>query len=718
MIRTMTPRSMRLTAAAAFFAFGAVTVSRAQDLPRDADVLWADAPAPPAAVEPTSVDAKAMGPWGFDTGGMDRSAKPGNDFAAFASGTWLKQTPIPADRARYGAFDMLRELSDLRVRKLLENIGKTAGTLPAEASPEAADRAKLAALFASYLNQAEADRRDATPIRPMLAEIRAIGTPRDMAIFMGRSHGSLATGGTIAGARVGADQKNPDFNTLYVGQGGLGLPDREYYLQPIYAKQKERYQQYVAQMLEMIGWDDPAGSAAAIVAFETKLAEAHWTRAENRNRDKTYNPMTIRALVEMAPGFEWQAMLDAAGVGQVGQIVVAQVTAMPKLAKIFEATPLPTLRAWQAFQVVDEAAPLLSARFVDAHFDFHGKFMTGLAQQRDRAKRAAAFCESAMGEAVGREYAAKYFPPDAKAKAEALVADVRDAMRGRIDRVEWMSPQTKAKALAKMSKFGVKIGYPDKWRDYSMLIVDPNDLFGNAARARRFQYEYRLAKLGQRVDKGEWGMTPQTVNAYYNSSQNEIVFPAAILQPPFFDPSADPAVNFGGIGAVIGHEITHGFDDQGRKSDGNGVLTDWWTPDDAAKFEAQAAKLGAQYEAFEFPNLPGSHIIGRMTMGENIADLGGILAALDAYHHSLGGKPAPTIDGFTGDQRVFLGWAQVWRSLSRDAALKQLLATDPHSPGQIRAFAPLRNVDAWYDAFDIKPGDKQYVPPEQRVRIW
>ncbi|HEY2584860.1 MAG TPA: M13-type metalloendopeptidase, partial [Tepidisphaeraceae bacterium] len=461
-----------------------------------------------------------------------------------------------------------------------------------------------------------------------------------------------------------------------------------------------------------------AGSARNILDFETKIAEAHWTRAENRNHEKTYNPMTIQALADLAPGFDWQAMLGAAGVGRAAQVVVSQNTAMPKIARVFSETPMATLQAWQAFRVVDAVAPLLSGRFVDAHFDFHGKFMSGSPEQRDRAKRAASFCESAMGEAVGREYVARYFPPEAKAKAEALVADVRTAMRNRIEHVTWMSPQTQAKALAKMDKFGVKIGYPDHWRDYSMLIVDPGDLFGNAVRAARFQYESLISKLGRKVDRSEWGMTPQTVNAYYNPSMNEIVFPAAILQPPFFDPNADAAINYGGIGAVIGHEITHGFDDQGRKSDGNGVLTDWWTPDDAAKFEAQAGRLGAQYEAFTFPAAPGSHINGKATMGENIADLGGILNAIDAYHLHLNGRPAPVMDGFTGDQRVFLGWAQVWRTLTRDAALKQQLATDAHSPGSIRAFASLRNVDAWYQAFNIKPGDKLYLPPEDRVRIW
>jgi putative endopeptidase len=695
----------------------------AQELPPGAEPLWevevADAgTASSSSRASTPITVQPAGPWGFDLSGMDRSVKPGDDFAGFAGGNWMKRTQIPPDRARYGAFDLLRELSERRVIALLDELAHSNATLPAEATPEAIDRVKLAGLYASYQDKTEADRKDAAPIQPALAAIREIDNLRDMARFMGRAQGTLAAGESLARASVNADEKNPEFNTLYVGQGRLGLPDREYYLKPNYAAQKQRYRQYVEQMLKMIGWDDPKGSSQAILDFETKLAEAHWTRAQSRDRDKTYNPMTAAAMADFAPGFDWQAWLDAAGVGQVAKFVVSQNTAMPKLANVYEQTPLATLRAWQAFNVADDAAPLLSQRFVDAHYEFHDKFMSGLAEPRSRQKRAAAFVEAAMGEAVGREYVAKYFPPDAKAKAEELVANVKAAMRGRIERLEWMSPEPKSKALAKLSKFGVKIGYPEKWRDYSMLTVDRGDLFASAQRARRFAYEYRVSKLGLRVDKLEWGMTPQTVNAYYNGTRNEIVFPAAILQPPFFDPNADAAINYGGIGGVIGHEITHGFDDQGRKSDGDGLLTDWWTKEDAAKFEAQAGRLGAQYEAFEFPQAPGSHIIGRMTMGENIADLGGVLLALDAYRLHLAGKPAPTIDGFTGEQRVFLGWAQVWRSLTRDAALKQQLATDPHSPGTIRAFAPLRNIDAWYDAFDVKPGDRNYVKPEERVRIW
>jgi len=671
-----------------------------------------------ALADSDTVVAPSEGPWGFDLSGMDRGVKPGDDFAEYATGGWMKRTKIPADRSRYGAFDALRELSDVRIVKLLESIQRSATTLPTQASPEAVDRVKLAALFASYLDVAEADRKDATPIQPMLTALKSISTPRDMAMFMGHAHGALAGGGSVFSAYVEPDAKHPDINALGISQGGLGLPDRDYYLVPIYAEQKAKYQEYVQQMLDMIGWGDPAGSAEKVVAFETKLAEAHWSRAQNREVEKTYNPMTIDQLVELAPGFDWRAFLDAAGLGAVGQAIVAQNTAMPKIARVFADTPMPVLAAWQAYHIVNDAAPLLSQRFVDASFAFHGKFMTGAPQQRDRVKRAAAFVQGAMGEAVGREYVALYFPPEAKAKADELVSDVKAAMKARIERVEWMSPATKEKALVKMSKFGVKIGYPVQWRDYSRLIVDRQDLFGNAARASRFEYEREAAKLGQKVDKLEWEMTPQTVNAYYNALKNEIVFPAGILQPPFFDPKADAAINYGGIGAVIGHEITHGFDDQGRKSDGDGVLTDWWTPDDAKKFESEAKKLGARYEALEFPRLPGSHINAKTTMGENIADLGGILNAIDAYHMHLHGQPAPVLDGFTGDQRVFLGWAQVWRTLSRDAALKQQLAIDPHSPGAVRAFAPLRNLDLWYEAFDIKPGDKQYLSPEQRVRIW
>jgi putative endopeptidase len=391
---------------------------------------------------------------------------------------------------------------------------------------------------------------------------------------------------------------------------------------------------------------------------------------------------------------------------------------LSKIAKIFSETPVDTLKAWTAFHVTDNAAPMLSKSFVDTHWEFRQKFLNGAEEQRPRWKRAVGAAEGAMGEAIGRTYVKENFPPESKAMMEKLVGDLRIALKGRIEKLEWMKPETKAKALEKLSKFGLKIGYPSKWRDYAKLEVKEGDLFGNAERAAAFEWAYDVNRIGKQVDKQEWLMTPQTVNAYYMPPKNEIVFPAAILQPPFFDPKADPAVNYGAIGGVIGHEITHGFDDQGRKSDGDGVLRDWWAPEDAAKFEAQAAKLGAQYEAVEFKELPELRLTGKLTMGENIGDLGGVLLGLDGYMLSLGGKPAPVIDGFTGPQRVFMGWAQVWRTLYRTDSLRQQIVNGPHSPGQVRAFAPLRNVDAWYEAFGVKEGDKNYVKPEDRVRIW
>jgi len=653
--------------------------------------------------------AQRMGTWGIDTAGMDKSVKPGDDFFAYVNGNWARTTEIPADRSSFGAFATLRDLSEARVRQLIESY-------PAGDPATGGDQAKVAALYRTYMDEAAAERLDAIPLLTRLASIYQAKTRDDMARLMGRSIGGF--GGTFFGSGVNDDAKNPEQYALYMGQSGLGLGDRELYLQEKFAPQKKRYQQYVAQLLEMAGWPTPAESAAEIVALETRIAQAHWTRAESRNRDKTYNPMTLAQLQQDAPGFPWATYWNAAGVDRAQRAVVAQNTAVPKLAKLFADTDLQVLKAWQIFHTADEMSPLLSKRFVDANFDFRQRFLNGQPQQRDRWKRGVTYAENAMGEAIGRDYVQLYFPPESKAKMDALVTNLRTAMRGRIERLDWMGPETKQEALKKLANFGLKIGYPDKWRDYTALQVVPGDLVGNAERASRFEWDYRRNRIDQPVDEAEWGMTPQTVNAYYSSVKNEIVFPAAILQPPFFDPEADPAVNYGGIGGVIGHELTHGFDDQGRKSDWAGVLRDWWKPEDAAKFEAQATKLGAQYEAYEFPTLPGMRINPRVSMGENIADLGGVLLGLEAYRASLGGKEAPVLDGFSGDQRVFMGWAQVWRTLWRDDALRQQLVNGPHSPGQIRAFAPLRNVDAWYQAFNVQPGDKLYVAPEQRVRIW
>jgi putative endopeptidase len=663
---------------------------------------------PAATAAPTA--AKRYGTWGVDLEGMDRTVKPGDDFFRYVNGKWAATTQIPPDKTSFGAFVLLRDLSEARVRTIVD---RWAADKKLKAG---SDEAKVAAVYRTFLDEATVEKLDVKPIQPHLDAVKKVKTHADVAALMGRSNGSF--GRSFVASGVFDDAKNPDRYALYLSQAGLGLPDREFYLKDEFKPQKERYLKYVTDMLTLVGWDEPAKHAAEIVAMETKIADAHWTRAASRDRDKTYNPMTVADLEKAAPGFPWAVYFKEADIAKADRAVIRQNTALPKLAKIFADTPVSTLQAWQAFHLADNAAPLLSKRFVDAEWEFRAKFLNGAQEQRPRWKRAVAATEDALGEAIGRTYVAEYFPPDSKAKMEKLVADLRAAMKGRIENLQWMSPETKTRALDKLAKFSVKIGYPSEFRDYAKLQVREGDLVGNAERAAKFEWAYDVSRIGKPVDEKEWGMTPQTVNAYYASTKNEIVFPAAILQPPFFDPNADPAVNYGAIGGVIGHEITHGFDDQGRKSDGDGVLRDWWAAEDAAKFEAQATKLGTQYEAFQFPQLPGQRITARMTMGENIGDLGGILLGLDAYKMSLKGQPAPVLDGFTGEQRVFLGWGQVWRTMMRDDALRQQLATNSHSPGMIRAFAPLRNVDAWYAAFDVKEGDANYVKPEDRVRIW
>ena len=664
--------------------------------------------APVAAGAGADAGATRYGAWGFDLTGMDKRVKPGDDWYRFVNGAWVDRTTIPADRSSFGAFAVLRDLSEVRMRSLISGYSASDTAHP--------DRMKAAILYNGFMDEATAEKLDAQPLAERLAPVKAAASKDDLAKLMGASTGGF--GGSFFGIGVNDDAKNPDVYALYLRQSGLGLGDRDLYLDAKFAPQVARYQQYVAQMLGMAGWADADAAAAKVVAMETQIAKAHWTRAQSRDRDKTYNPTSVAELKASAPGFGWDSFWAAAGLTKADRVIVAQNTAIPLLAKIFADTDLDTLKAWQAFRTADDISPLLSKRFVDAQFEFRSKFLNGQPQQRDRWKRAVAFTERGVGEGVGRDYVALYFPPASKAKMDTLVSNLRVALAGRINGLAWMSPATKEQAQAKLKGFTVKIGYPDKWRDYSALEVKAGDLVGNAERAGRFEWDYRRNRLGGQVDKAEWGMTPQTVNAYYNSVKNEIVFPAAILQPPFFDPQADDAVNYGGIGGVIGHEISHGFDDQGRKSDGDGVLRDWWTAEDAAKFEAQATVLGAQYEAYTFDGLPGVHINGRASMGENIGDLGGVLISLDAYHQSLGGKKAKVIDGYTGDQRFFLGWGQVWRTLFRTEALRQQLVSDPHSPGQIRAINPLRNVDAWYAAWKIGPDQKQYVAPDKRVRIW
>ena len=647
----------------------------------------------------------AFGAWGFDLAGRDTSVKPGDDFNEYANGTYLRTTEIPADKSRFGPFDVLYENAQSQLKSIIET---------SAANPANENARKVGALYASFMDEAKIEQLGATPLAADLAAVKAVTDHAGMARLMGESHSGF--GGSLFGIDVFEDLKNPNLNSAYLGQGSLGLPDRDYYLKPDFAAQREAYLAYLTTTLTAIGWADPAKTAADILAFETKVADKQWTTVERRQIDKLYNPAKASDLATLAPGFDWAGFLAGAQVSDVDTLVLMENTAIPAIAQVFADTPIETLKAWQAFNVVDQASPYLSKAFVDARFDFRGKTLRGQPENRPRWNRGVALVDGQLGEVLAQEYVRLHFPASSKAQMEALVGNIRDAMTERLKTLDWMSEPTREQALYKMSKFGVKIGYPDKWRSYDGLELKADDLYGNVERSSAFEWAYKRGKIGKPVDPLEWGMTPQTVNAYYNPPRNEIVFPAAILQAPFFDPNADPAVNYGGIGAVIGHEITHGFDDQGRKSDGDGVLRDWWTPEDAARFEARAKVLGDIYDKLE--PIPGVHVNGDLTMGENIADLGGLLLALDAYHKSLDGQPAPVIDGLTGDQRVFLGWAQVWREKSREAALKEQLTTDPHSPGPVRAATSPRNIDAWYAAFGVSPDQKEYIAPEARARIW
>ncbi|MDC7683616.1 peptidase M13 [Asticcacaulis sp. BYS171W] len=652
-----------------------------------------------------STVARTFGTWGVDLKGMDTSVNPGDDFFRYVNGKAVDAIVIPDDRTSWGAFAELRNLSDNRLKVIIDDLSTKQGLT--------GDEKKIADFYNSMMDTKARNALDVAPLAPTLANIRNIKTKGEMAAYMGQTSGKF--GASIFGPSINADQKNPGINILYVSQSGLSLPDRDYYLKDSFAAKKTLYEAYVTDVLRMVGYPNAAQAAKDIVAFETKIAEASWSRIENRDDNKTYNPMTIKEIAASSPGFDFVTFFKASGLDKAEKIVVSQNTAFPKIAKIYADTPLETIKAWQTFKTVDEAAPYLSDRFSTRQWEFRSRDLSGAKVQRPLWKRALSVTDGAMGEALGREYVNRYFPAESKTMMQGLVADLKTAMGKRIDGLTWMSAETKAKAHEKLNKFGVKIAYPDKWKDYSKLEVKADDLYGNIVRNSQFRWNERLAKLNKPVDPLEWGMTPQTVNAYYSPTRNEIVFPAAILQPPFFDPKADPAVNYGAIGGVIGHEITHGFDDQGRKSDGDGVLRDWWTAEDGAKFDAQAKIFGAQYDTYE--PLPGAHVQGGLTMGENIADLGGVLMGLEAYRLSLKGAEAPVLDGITGDQRVFLGFAQVWATKYRDDALRAQVVSDPHSPGMFRVIGPMRNIDDWYKAFNVKDG-KYYLKPEDRVRIW
>ena len=644
---------------------------------------------------------------GFDLAGRDTMVKPGDSFFRYANGTFVDQLAIPADRTSYGSFVKLAELSETRVHGILDEQQAAGGA-------QTTAPAKFAAFFHAFMDQAAVDRAGAQPMQADLAAIRAIATPADFARLNG--HASVSLMDTLFALVITPDSKDPTKYTIGLAQNGLGLPDRDYYLAKDFADKRAEYQRYAARALSLAGWPDADAAAARVVAFETQVAQASWSRTDSRDDDKTYNPITLDALIAAAPGFDWHAYFDGARLGTPATVVLGQNTAIDKIAAVAGRTPIGTLRDWAALHLVMDASPYLSSQFVDARFAFFNHTLQGQPQDRPRWKRGVDATELAMGDAIGRVYAERYFPASARAKMDGLTADLRTAFRNRLEHNTWMAPQTRAKALQKLATFYFLVGYPKHWRDYGGLVVKSDDLYGNITRATAFEWEFWVSHLGHPVDREQWAMFPQTVNAYNEPLLNEVVFPAAILQPPFFDPAADSAINYGGIGGVIGHEMTHSFDDQGRKHDALGRLNNWWTAEDVTRFDARAKQYGAQFAQMDLGS--GAHINPDLTMGENIADLGGLTLALDAYHDSLHGKPAPVIDGLTGDQRVFLGWAQVWRMKVRPDRARQMLTIDPHSPPMARVNGPMHNIDAWYQAFDVKPGETLYLAPDQRVRIW
>lgn len=640
---------------------------------------------------------------------MDTLVKPGDNFQEFVNGKWMKNTKIPADKSSYGAFDMLYDQSQKDVKAIIEEASK--GSFA-----EGSDQQKIGDFYASYMNRKERDAKGINPIKPELKAIDAIANYSDLAAFFGTAN---RTGLDAPFAiSVTQDFKNPNVYTLMTWQGGLGLPEREYYLQndPKMVDVRTKYVAHIENMFKLTGMPNPTESAAKIMALETTLAKNHMTKEDTRETSKLYNKYETKNLKTLMPDFDWNAMLTKAGIANQKIVVVSQVEYTKSLNNIIKNTPLDTWKTYLKWSLINNTASHLTTSLDKANFEFYGKTLYGTEKQEDDWKRAVNAVNGSLGEVVGKVYVEKHFSPEAKERMTGMVKNLLKAYAESIKKLDWMSEATKKQALAKVDKFMIKIGYPDKWIDYSSLKVAKNDLYGNAQRSTEFEYNRLLNKLGKPVDRTEWGMTPQTVNAYYNPSLNEIVFPAAILQPPFFDLNADDAVNYGGIGAVIGHEIGHGFDDQGATFDGDGVMRNWWTDADLKAFKAKTEALVAQYNGFKvFPDL---NVNGAFTLGENIGDLGGLSIAIKAYKMSLNGKEAPKMDGYTGMQRVFLGWGQVWLDKSREESLRSQVAGDPHSPAKFRINGVVRNVPEFYEAFNIKPTDSLYLAPEKRVKIW
>jgi putative endopeptidase len=659
----------------------------------------AAAPAAPAA-------RAAIGDFGIDLTAGNPAVKPGDDFFAFANGRWYDSYVIPPDRTSSSAFVELDELTKTRVRQIIET---AAGSQPPSGSPAQ----KIGDYYASFIDQDAIDAHGMAPAAAELRRITAARTRSDIASLFGQPGYS-----SLFALDLPPDFKDPTRYEVLISQSGLGLPDRDYYLKSDPALQtiREKYTQYIEKMLTLGEVPDAHKRAAEIMHFETEVAQHSWPIEKRRDLQLIYNPRSKQQVHAYAPGFDWQAFLDAAEIGSREQLVLGELTAVRDLAALFARTPLPVLKAYLTFHYLSDQAPYLPRRFDEARFDFYGRTLRGQPQMRERWKRAVDAVNGALGEQLGQLYVEQYFPPQSKAMMQELVRNLLASLGERIDGLDWMSAPTKQRAHEKLATFMPKIGYPDHWKDYSGLEIRREDLLGNVRRAGLWQWRYQVARLDKPVDRSEWQMTPQEINAYYNPLFNEIVFPAAILQPPFFDPNADAAVNYGAIGAIIGHEIGHGFDDQGSKFGANGSMQDWWTPQDAAAFRTRVTRLIAQFNGFEA--LPGLKVNGANTIGENIGDLGGLNMAYHAYQLSLHGKPAAVIDGLTGDQRFFLAYAQAWKSKYREGVLREQVLSDVHSPSVFRVNGPLPNIDAWYQAFDVGTDNKLYIAPQERVSIW
>jgi putative endopeptidase len=684
-----------------------------------AAALLAVSTAPAAPPVPASFQGPLYPPAGLDMSAMDSSVNPGDDFFQHCNGAWIARAIIPPDRPFMSEGQLIRDRTEAQLRAIIEGAAAQA--------PHAPDslEGKVGAFYNSFMNEKLVETLGVQPLAQEFAAIRSSRTREQLAQLMG--HSTSGFEGTFFRVSIDTDLKDTKRYAVYLQQAGLTLPDRDYYLKPELADQKRQFGDYVERLLTLSGWPAPHAHAAAILALETRIAQASWTKAEQRNLANIYNPYTPAKLQAFAPGFSWTAFLQGAGLAARKHVVVNENSAFPKISRIFADTPLDILQAWLAFSVADTAAPYLTQAFGEAHFGFHDRLLVGVKERSARWREGvravaggdcildAGSCFGTLNWAVGQLYTARYFPPETKASIQALVAEVMRAFHGRIERVDWMGEATRAEALRKLDTYVVKVGYPDRPRDYSGVVVRDDDLVGNVRRAAAADYAFNLARSDGPVDQSDWFMTPQTVDAY-NGSLRDIVFPAAILQAPDFDASADAAVNFGGVGSIIGHELTHGFDDQGRKLDASGNLHDWWTEADASAFKARAAVLGAQYASYE--PVPGLHINPDLTMGENIADLGGLAIALDAYHASLNNEPAPEIDGLTGDQRFFLAFAQIWRGTSREDFIREQTLSDPHSYRSFRVNGVVRNIDAWYQAFGVQPTDKLYIESASRARIW